>query len=628
MKRISILALTLLVCLFEISCTKVVKEGSSIVYKSRKYDIRFESAQRNALKVVGVVVNSDNVEVNIPDKIKFEDKEYSVTEVSIGNWSSHIDNMISLQLPSSVVSLSLDECPNLSVLNIPSSLASLSIKNCDKISKIAIPQKAISLVLKNCKNVQIDAIPIAMTYLSIDNCSSIDKIVLPRSLTSIKISDVSTLEKYVFSDGMPNVTIENCPLLKEICLSVGISKLSIINCPLVDSLQFGDGTTSINIEGCPAVGHLEFPSQTTNLKISGCPSVDSLVLPESMRNIDIEKCSRLSHIIADFPINEISINVCPIETLRLGQIENSASINNCPQLSSIFFKTSAKSITITNCEELTTVTLPASLDVLKISSCNKLKNIRVPNNVTDLSVGQCPQLSSLAVPKSVTRLNVSYCDKITKLRVPGDIDWSNFDISGSHYIGSYEDTKYYYVETENSTVIKIFEVDKRGYSSTKIDMNLFQLPGTFLQANASGFYLLCFNNCHGVAMQESILYYNSKSKSASFVGTCHYTEVNSSKNIVTLNYLKGPIKKFKITDKGYKIESMHIAMLSRDNRSWITEVIPPDSDGNVYVEDILDAMECCDFESPHLIRWQQESLLMDPLFSRQLISLGLVPKSI
>lgn len=92
-------------------------------------------------------------EVNIPEKVEFESKVYSVT--SIGNYAfSGCSNLTSVTIPSSVTSIGTDafrDCTGLASVTIPSSVTSIkygTFMGCTGLTSITIPGSVKSIDYK------------------------------------------------------------------------------------------------------------------------------------------------------------------------------------------------------------------------------------------------------------------------------------------------------------------------------------------------------------------------------------------------------------------------------------------------------------------------------------------------
>ena len=147
------------------------------------YSLRYESdsifynitgqLSGDILKVAGIDVYAEGLSVEIPSKVTYNDKEYTVT--SIGDYAFYnCYNLTNIEIPSSVTSIGSSafyNCNNLTSIELPSSVTSIGYEafwGCSSLTNIEIPSSVTSI-----------------GYEAFWGCSSLTSIELPSDLTSI-----------------------------------------------------------------------------------------------------------------------------------------------------------------------------------------------------------------------------------------------------------------------------------------------------------------------------------------------------------------------------------------------------------------------------------------------------------
>jgi len=134
--------------------------------------------------------------VVIPEKVTFENVEYSVT--SIGNYAfSDCTGLTSVTIPNSVVSIggaAFDNCSGLTSVTIPNSVVSIGVNAfvlCSSLTSITIPNSVTSIggsAFFGCSGLTSISISDNLTsieYGTFCNCSSLTSVIIPNGVTSI-----------------------------------------------------------------------------------------------------------------------------------------------------------------------------------------------------------------------------------------------------------------------------------------------------------------------------------------------------------------------------------------------------------------------------------------------------------
>ena len=351
-------------------------------------------------------------EVTIPGVVKYEGKEYIVTQ--LGSIFCNNQTLKKVTLPKSVTSLSntFDGCTLLSeVVNTTQilycsrtfyecrSLKSIDLSNCETIGNATFANcyNLQSITLKKCITIESQAFTNCNNLQSVGDLSSCTTIMYGAfqscsSLKSIDISSCNSLDGSVF---------EGCSNLEEIKLSKQINQIKESTFNGCANLK------SIDLSNCTSIGGNAF-GYCQNLK-----SVGSTALLNSIQGYAFQSCTNLT--ISDLSnctfIGEWAFSTCAkLSNINLSKcklIGNNA-FNNCTNLTEVDLSSCsslAESI-FWGCSNLKTIkgienftTIPANafantgIETLSLPLCTTIQ---------EGAFRECQQLKSINLPKCET----------------------------------------------------------------------------------------------------------------------------------------------------------------------------------------------------------------------------------
>ena len=259
---------------------------------------------------MGYFEGSYEGEITIPNKIKSEGVDYSVTKIgdnafqyskrlisviipngvtSIGNrafWSCSA--LTSVTIPNSVTSIgdfAFAECKYLSSITIPNSVTSIgsyAFSYCSGLTSVTISNSVASIddyTFVYCSGLTSVTIPNSVTTIgqsAFDNCSSLTSITIPNSVTSIGSS------AFAFCTGLTDITISNN--------LNSIADYTFNGCSVLTSINIPNSVTSIGrfaFKGCCGLLSLTIPKSVTCIDENafyGCENItDVYCKPEKIR---------------------------------------------------------------------------------------------------------------------------------------------------------------------------------------------------------------------------------------------------------------------------------------------------------------------------------------------------------
>lgn len=315
-------------------------------------------------KIAEVTSNPNNYSgiVVIPEKVEYEESEYSVT--SIGSFAFlSCRSLTSITIPSTVTSIKafgfygcsgltsitipnsvkiLEEsafsgCSNLTSITIPNSVTDIgeyAFEWCTGLTSITIPNSVTSIergTFASCKGLTSISIPNSVTNIGIDafySCTGLTSITIPSSVTSIGI------QAFIDCTGLNSVHITD---LKSWC-QISFNRYDS------NPLYYAHHLYMNGVE----IKDLVIPNNVTSIRdyaFNGCCDLTSVTIPNSVTNIGnyaFQNCSSLLSI--ELPNNVTSIGINTFE--------------NCKKLTTITIGNGIRSIgnhAFTSCIELTDV---------------------------------------------------------------------------------------------------------------------------------------------------------------------------------------------------------------------------------------------------------------------------------
>lgn len=407
-------------------------------------------------------VSNYGEEVTVPRVVKYEGKEYTITQ--LGNVFSNNQTLKKVTLPKSITSLdnTFQGCTLLSeVVNTEqiqrfgsstfsncSSLKSIDMSNCEVIAYNAFENcnNLQSVNLKKCKTIESNAFSACSNLQSVGDLSSCTTIGASAfsscsSLKSIDISNCNSLAWNVFQycSKLEEVKLSNqinkinddtfggCTNLKSIdlsnCTSIGSSAFSecrsltsVGNTALLSSIQgyaFSNcaNLTNIDLSNCTVVGENAFSNcaKLSNINLSKCKLLGNGAFSQciELTAVDLSSCSSLAE--------RVFSGCSNLKTIK--GIENFTTIpayafeGTGIETLSLPLCTTIQKGAFTRCMQLKSINLPKceSIEGYKLEykeaegafyDCNNLQEVDLPSciNIEEYAFYSCPKLSSINIP--------------------------------------------------------------------------------------------------------------------------------------------------------------------------------------------------------------------------------------
>ena len=173
--------------------------------------------------------------VNIPDKVTYQNMDFTVTSISSSAFSGSTELYV-VTIPNTVTTLesnTFSGCSSLVYIDIPNSVTSIEyfvFGHCTSLRYIKLPEKITSLGLglfDECESLKYVDIPDGVTFIGAScfrNCKSLQTINLPESLMTIDVcafQNCTNLSSIVIPENVTRIwggAFENCPNLKSVTL--------------------------------------------------------------------------------------------------------------------------------------------------------------------------------------------------------------------------------------------------------------------------------------------------------------------------------------------------------------------------------------------------------------------------
>ena len=316
-------------------------ESSIDAYKANEKWNKFKDIINLDTPASGIGVNADNVEINglyynligkglvaevtsnpnkysgdviIPEKITYEDKEYTVTSIGSSTFS-FCSSLTSVVMPNTVTSIggsAFERCSNLSSVTMSSKLESIghsAFVQCSSLTSITIPGTVTFIgqwAFENCKSLSsvyitdLDAWCKISFYDGQSNplCCGGNLFINNEKATNIVIpNSVTTISSYAFYGFKTMLTLT----IAESVTSIGES--AFYGCSGLSTLVIPNSVTTINnlaFYACSGLSSLTISNQLSNIDVSvfnGCSSLTSVAIPNSVQEIEryaFAGCSNLS----------------------------------------------------------------------------------------------------------------------------------------------------------------------------------------------------------------------------------------------------------------------------------------------------------------------------------------------
>lgn len=376
-------------------------------------------------------------EVTVPGVIKYEGKEYTITQ--LGSIFSNNQTLKKVTLPRSVTSLDytfqgctlLSEIVNTEQIKICggstfsgcSSLKNIDLSNCETIggSTFSNCNNLQSVNLKKCITIESQAFLNCNNLKSAGNLSSCTTIGEGAfhscySLKSIDISSCNSLNGNVFSDctrleevklskqlsqirwntfngctNLKNIDLSNCTSIGGYAFAECRSLTSVGNTALLSSIEgyaFSNcaNLTNIDLSNCTFIGESAFRGcpKLSNINLSRCKLLENYAFIEctELTEVDLSSCSSLAYGI--FAYCSKLKTVKGIENITT--IPANAFANTGIETLSLPLCTTIQDGAFRGCTQLKSIDIPVcqSIGMNAFASCSRLESASIPNTIKSL----------------------------------------------------------------------------------------------------------------------------------------------------------------------------------------------------------------------------------------------------
>ena len=333
--------------------------------------------------------------IQIPDKVKCNDRYYIVDEIGISAFYG-CTALTSVSIPNSVTTISSSAfygCTALTSVSIPNSVTTISnsaFGGCTALTAISIPNSV----------TQID-------YDTFYGCTALTSVSIPNSVTQIY-----------------NSAFWGCTSLTSITIPNSVTQIydsAFSGCTALTSVSIPNSVTQIDYDtfyGCTSLASITIPNSVTQIKSSAfsyCTALTAINVDSKNRNY----CSE----------DGILYNKAKTELVKYpeGKTDSSFTVpntvtklelSNLPGLTALNIPNSVTSMELRDMPGLTALNIPNSVTVLTLYKMPGLTALNIPNSVTSLSLSDMPGLTALNIPNSVTSLSLWNVNGITSLNVP------------------------------------------------------------------------------------------------------------------------------------------------------------------------------------------------------------------
>ncbi len=332
MKRFSKIAISLLMAfaivfssfavgVFNIG--SVVAEAASVEYGTTYGTLKYETEGSTAT-VIGIATTNVKEDIKIPEKIKINNVEYTVTAIAAEAFDG--EAITSVIVPKTVVSI-----------------GEKAFFNCASLASVTLETKAATNQTSDLESIGEHAF---------DGCSSLAEIVIP--------AGVKTIDKNAFA---------NCTKLNKVTYAVDVDKnLSISS---IGSYAFFK---------CSALTEVNLPDSLNVLgtyAFQYCTAVETVVIGKNIQSISasaFQGCTSLNSVTLDKDLNQSN------ENSKLFSIDAKA-FQGCTSLTEVkipHFVTKIDALAFDGCEALAAVYIPDSVESIgekAFNNCGKLADV-------------------------------------------------------------------------------------------------------------------------------------------------------------------------------------------------------------------------------------------------------------
>ena len=412
-----------------------------------------------------------NGEIAIPDKVTYDDTEYSVTNI-IGAYDVNLSGAFSdtqvtkVTLPSSIKKIGLmafkgaqflqevvlnegiteivegafSECPELEKINIPSTVTVIHkylLKNCPKLKTLTLPEGITNMEGEALFNSGIESLTIPSTCTSLGSCSLylpnlktlIIKVKEPTDIINAGPYHLETMNCAVFADYfLPNYEVVREFLSNvDIIVPLGCAESYKMQDPWFychSITEEGDDyyqpkTISVNIDGInyilkeKTIEGQDEPVRTATIAQQN-PNLLSgdIVIPEKVSYAKkvLQGDEWVTLEAYDYDVTDIFTSIIDFNGDDRGYSSGAGAFQKCA---------------------ITSISLPATITIIPTKTfygCQQLKSVTLPEGITAIRAGafaNCSSLEEIYLPETITYMGGDYifqnCTSLKKVNIPNQV---------------------------------------------------------------------------------------------------------------------------------------------------------------------------------------------------------------
>ena len=370
--------------------------------------------------------NSYSGNVIIPEQVKFEEKNYTITAIG-SNAFSGCSGLTSIELSAGVTSIgnnAFSGCSGLTSIELPAGVTSIgdgAFLGCSGLTSIELPAGVTSIsdnAFYDCRGLTSIELPAGLVSIgdrAFGYCQSLTSIYIPSGVTSIG-DDAFYGCYYSLKE------IYCCPL----------------NPPSIKEMTFEGcfATIYVSIKSYSAYKEASIWSNIENKIFAICfdPSFEENgiyynVLSEDAKTVEVTRTMNVYTGSVTIP-NEVTHDEVTYSVVAVGK----SAFINCPDLRIVIIPNSVASIgsnAFYSCETLAVASLPDGITEIGESAfyrCENLRQVTIPNGVTaigDKCFYDCTALASVKIGSGVTAISTSAfsgCSKLEEILIPDNVE--------------------------------------------------------------------------------------------------------------------------------------------------------------------------------------------------------------
>jgi hypothetical protein len=420
--------------------------AQSFIFENIHYAVLSESGK--TVQVSGMQNMEIGENINIPEKVTYNSKEYIVTAIGDSAFMWHT-GLKSISLPLSVTAIgkfAFKNCSNLTALLLPDNLTTIGIYafSGSGLTTCIIPAGVTTIeddAFSNCVNLTDVTLPAELTNVSnsmFNGCTHLKSIVVPQKVSKIGMyafEDCSELESVSLQDNLTlidNGAFMNCVALRSMQIPDNVTRIgenAFYGCSALQTVDLSTKTSLImhgafaNCSSLTAINvAVENTNYTTTEGVLFTKSTDDkmlLVYPAAKSDTTYSIPTGVSRIAASaFAGSRYLKNVTfPVGITFIGE----SAFENCKILESVSLQTGITEIqnsTFSGCTTLTSALIPVGVTRIGETAFKNtaLISLVVPTGVKEIGSGAfsgCQSLNEIRLPQTLDSIdNLAFYENI------------------------------------------------------------------------------------------------------------------------------------------------------------------------------------------------------------------------